>query len=318
MEPVEGATGTCRDGLVIVALLNDVGCQLVGNGNFALGSLAQRYAECVANTVSKEGANACRTLDSAIFALACLSHAEVKGEGHLLLTHYGAKQAHAAHHHYRIAGLNGDYDVLEILLHANAQEFHATLYDALGGIAVTAHNTVGKRPMVYAYAKRRSVFATNIKQTREALFEALEFGCIFLVRIFQRLERTSGIYVITRVDAHLLYHRCGNICHIGVEVYVCHERICESRLVECLADGFKSACLNRTLGSETHIIASRLNDCATLRNATLCVGRGSGGHTLNTDGVATAKRTVANHYFMRFARCVIEEFRTAMEVAHSE
>ena len=232
----------------------------------------------------------------------------MKGEGHLLLAHYGAKQAHAAHHYYRVAGFNRDYDILEILLHTNAQELHAALYDALGRISVTAHNAVGKRAMIYAYAKRSSVFATNVQEAREALFQALEFGSIFLVRIFQRLERTSGVHIITWVDAHLLNHRSCHICHIGVEMHVSHERIRKSRLIERLTDGLKSACLNRTLGSETHIIASRLNDCATLRNATLCVGRGSGGHTLNTDGVATAKRTVANHYFMRFARCVVEEF----------
>ena len=162
--------------------------------------------------------------------------------------------------------------------------------------------------MIYAYAKRRSVFATNVKQTREALLEALEFGSIFLVRIFQRLERTSGVHIITWVDAHLLNHRSCHICHIRVKMHVSHERIRKSRLIERLTDGLKSACLNRALGSEAHIIASRLNNSTTLRHTTLGVGRSSGGHTLNTDGVATAKGTVANHYFMRLARCVVEEF----------
>ena len=140
-----------------------IGGQLIGHGNFVLGSFAQTNANGIANTVSEKCANTCCTLDAAVLTFACLCHAEMKWEIHPLRLHDGAQKAHTAHHDHCVGRFDGDDNILEVFFLTNAQKLHAALHDALGRISVARHNTVAQRPVVYAYADGCVVGAADVE-----------------------------------------------------------------------------------------------------------------------------------------------------------
>ena len=74
--------------------------------------------------------------------------------------------------------------------------------------------------MVDAYADGCPVFLAYTEEATEALVQTGKFLSVFLVGIFQVLELSGWIYVVAGVDADFLDNGCGNVCHIGVEVYV--------------------------------------------------------------------------------------------------
>ena len=67
-----------------------MGGQLIGHGDFVLGSFAQTNADGVANTVGEQCSDTCCTLDAAVLTFACLRHAEMQREVHPLCLHDGA------------------------------------------------------------------------------------------------------------------------------------------------------------------------------------------------------------------------------------
>ena len=67
-----------------------MGGQLIGHGDFVLGSFAQTNADSVTNTVGEKCANTCCTLDAAVLAFTGLRHAEMQREIHPLCLHDGA------------------------------------------------------------------------------------------------------------------------------------------------------------------------------------------------------------------------------------
>ena len=69
-------------------------------------------------------------------------------------------------------------------LGANTQKFHAALHDARGRVAVAAHDAVGQAAVVHSDAHGRAVGATNVEKLHKAIFQARQFGGIFLVGVF--------------------------------------------------------------------------------------------------------------------------------------
>ena len=110
--------------------------QLAGHRYLGLGSLAQRYADGVAQSVGQQGTDAQGRLDASVLAIACLGHAQVQGEVHAFLFHDSHQQADRPHHDDRVRGLDGDDHVGEMLVYADAQELHARFYHALGRITI--------------------------------------------------------------------------------------------------------------------------------------------------------------------------------------
>ena len=80
---------------------------------------------------------------------------------HSFTLHGIDQQTHTTYHHHRVAGFDGHYHVLEIFLHTNAQELHATLHNTFRRISIAAHDAVAQRTVVHTNADGRAVLTAN-------------------------------------------------------------------------------------------------------------------------------------------------------------
>ena len=291
----------------MAAALRHVFCQMIRHGYFALGIFRKAHAQRVADAVGQQCADACRALDAPVLALAGFRNAEVKREIHALVRHSLAQQAHGAHHDHGVGGFYRNHRVLKSLSHANAQKFHATLHDALGRVAVAAHDAVGQRAVVHADAQRRAVGAADAEQFHEPLFESLQFLCVSLVGVFDMLEFPGRIYVVAGIDAHFLHNLRRHVCHVGVEMYVRHERRVEAFAAQCFLNLAQRLRLARALCREAHVVCARLDDGAALRGRSRRVGGRRGGHALNAQRVVAAERAVTDAHLVRLSRRVVKQ-----------
>ena len=210
----EGVSGTLRD------IVDEVAC----DGYLRLRLLAQTHADGVADAVGKQCADAHRTLDASVFALASLGHAEVERIVHVSLVHLGDEQAHGAHHDDGVRCLDAYHYVVELLLLADAQKLHAALDDAFRRVAVARHDAVGERTVVHADAHRGVVFAADVEEGHEAVLQLLQLVGILGIGVLNLLEHTRRVDVVAWVHAHLLGVQRSHVSHVGVEVYVGYER----------------------------------------------------------------------------------------------
>ena len=118
--------------------------QLTGYGNLTLWLFRERYTDGVANAFSEQGTDTHSTLDTTVLAFASLCDTKMQGIVHLLLVHGLDKQTHGGHHHHGIGSLDRDHHIIKVLALKNAEELHTTLNDTLGGVAITAHDSVGE------------------------------------------------------------------------------------------------------------------------------------------------------------------------------
>ena len=291
----------------MTAALRYIFCQMIRHGDFTLGIFRKAHAQRVANAVGQQCADACRALDAPVLALAGFRHAQMQREVHALVGHGLAQQAHGAHHDHGVGGFYRHHRVLKALSHANAQKFHATLHDALGRVAVAAHDAVGQRAVVHADAQRRAVGAADAEQFHEPLFESPQFLCVSLVGVFDMLEFPGRIYVVAGIDAHFLHNLRCHVCHVGVEMYVRHERRVEALAAQCFLNLAQRLRLARALCREAHVVCARLDDGAALCGRCRRVGGRRGGHTLNAQRVVAAERAVADTYLVRLSRRVVKQ-----------
>ena len=281
--------------------------QLIGHGNLALGLFTEADAQGIANAVAQEGTDAHRTLDAAVLALARFGHTEMEGIVHALGLHHVAEEAHTLHHHHGIAGLDADHDILEVFAFANAQKLHTALHDARGRIAIARHDTVGKAAVVHADTDGRSVLAADVKKLAETRLEAVEFGIVFFVGIFQVLEGACGVHIVARIDTHFLHDGGGHVGHTRVEVDVGHKGRGESFIAQGLADSGEVVGLNAALGGEAHEVAACTDDALTLGHTALGVGSGTGGHALQAQGIVATNIAALDMGHVGAARGIVEE-----------
>ena len=147
----------------------DIIHQFAGHGDFRFGRLAQGDADGVAQSVGQQGADAHGGLDASVLAVARFGHAQVQGEVHPLALHRVCQQAHGAHHHHRVRCLDGDDHILEVLVHADAQELHTRLHHAFGRVAVAGHDAVRQRAVVHADADGRVVLLADAEEGDKAV-----------------------------------------------------------------------------------------------------------------------------------------------------
>ena len=137
------------------------------------------------------------------------------------------------------------------------------------------------------------MFTADGEQLFEALFQACEFGGIFLVGVFQMLERAGRVDIVARIDAHFLHDAGRHVGHFRIEMHVGFD----------VAEVFG---LDGSLRGEAHIVASSLNDAHRLLHASRRVGCWEGGHALNAQRMVAAQRTVADAHLMRGPGMVIK------------
>ena len=218
----------------------------------------------------------------------------MQGVVHILLVHRLHQQTDGGYHHHGIRGLDADDHIVELFATEDAQELHATLDDALGGVAIATHDAVGKRAMINADAHSGVVHLTYIDKRYEFLFYLLEFSGILLVSIFQMLKRATWVNIVTWVDTYLLAIQRSHIGRMGSEVDVGHE----GRIV---AVGFQAdrnilhvLGLANALCGKAYQLAASIDDALGLSHRPLSiVGIGSS-HRLDADGVVATNGDVAH------------------------
>ena len=76
--------------------------------------------------------------------------------------------------------------------------------------------------MVHTDAHSSMVLLADVQKRHQLLLYLLQLGSILLVGIFQMLERTTRVYVVTRIDAHLLAILGSHVSDMCREVDVGH------------------------------------------------------------------------------------------------
>ena len=169
------------------------------------------------------------------------------------------------------------------------------------------HDAVRQRAVVHTDAQGGAVLTTDGEQLLEALFKALQFGGIFLGRVFQCLELAGWVHIVAWIDAHLLDNCCRYVGHGGIEVDVGHQRYVDALACQLLLDIFQIISLDGTLCRQSHQVCTRLDQALDLLYASCGVRRGTGGHTLQTDGLIATYGTALDLCFVRFSRGIIEK-----------
>ena len=120
------------------------------------------------------------------------------------------------------------------------------------------------------------------------------------------LEEAGRIYVVARIDAHLVGNGGSYIGHYGVEVYIGHQRHLTARLTKSFLDEAQVLCFLGALRGEAHILAPCSYDALSLCDAALGIhGRGVG-HALQADRVVTAQRRLPHMYLYGLATLIVE------------
>ena len=305
-EPVELGRSLGGNHHVAVALC-DIVNQMTCHGNLCLGLLGERHAYGVAYAVGEQCPYAHGALDASVLALAGLGHSQVQWIVHVLLVHLAHQQAHRAHHHHGVACLDGDDHIIELLLLAYTQEFHAALDDALGGVAISRHDAVGERAVVDTDAHCGVVCAADVEEGHESLLKSLELGGIFLVGVFYLLERACGVDIVSGVHPHLLGIEGCHVGHIGIEMHVGHEGSHDALGAQCGIDVLEVLCLAHALCGEAHVFSSCLDYPLGLCHRGFGVGGVGGGHRLNAHRVAAAQQHVAHGHGLRLDALIFEK-----------
>ena len=292
---------------IVAGTADNVRSKLIGHRDLALGLFTERYAQGVADTVGQESTDAGSALYASIFALTGFGDAEVQGIVHPLGLHGVAKQAHRTDHDGGIAGLDGDDHIGEVLALTDAQKLHAAFDDALGGVAITAHDAVGKRTVVHTDAQRRVVRTADGKQPAKPCLKAGKLGSILLVGIGQMFELPRRVDVVTGIDAHLFDDGCCDVGHVWIEVHVSHEGAVVACLVKAAANLAQVLGLARTLCGEAYVVCAGIEYAFALCDAGFSVHGRGGRHALQAERLVAAQRTVADVYLVGMAGLIVEE-----------
>ena len=150
------------------------------------------------------------------------------------------------------------------------------------------------------------MLAAYFEERNERLVDFLDFFAVFLIGIFQFLERACRIHKVAGVDSYLVgSHRCRKR-RFRVEVDVGNERLCIAVIVQALADDADVFRFAHSLSRQAHIVGPGIEDALALCDTSLRVEGGSGGHRLYADRVVTAKRNVADFNDRGFPSDVVE------------
>ena len=106
------------------------------------------------------------------------------------------------------------------------------------------------------------------------------------------LERTTRVYIVTWVDAHLLTIKGCHISSMGREVDIGHKGRLVTIGFQTGGDVLHVLCLTDTLGGEAHQLTTSIDDTFGLGYTTLGIVGIDGGHRLDTDGVLTANTDI--------------------------
>ena len=272
--------------------------QGVGHGNLVLRRLAEADTYGVANAIYEQGSNSHSALQTTVLSLAGFCHPEVQREGHPFGIHRFAEQAHRFNHHYGVRCLDADDDIIKVLAHTYAKELHTRFYDAFGGVAISAHDTVAQGAVVHSDAYGGAIFTTDVQEGYEPVFDLLQFGGIFLVGILQILELPRCIDIVAGVDAHFLTIARRDVGHGGVEVHVGHEGHVTASSPHAFADNPHVLGFAHSLRRQPHQLAASSGNRQDLLHTPVGVHRTRRAHRLHPHGILSSDADIANAHFV--------------------
>ena len=213
---------------------------------------------------------------------------------HILTIHRLYQQTDGLYHHHRIGGFDGDDDVVELLALENSQELHTAFNDALGGVAITRHDTVRERTVIHADTYSGMVFTTDIQERHQLPLNLLQLSRILLIGILQMFESAPWVYIVARIDTHLLTVQCRHIGRMGREMDVSYQWLCVSVSLQTSRDMLHILCLTRALRREAHQFATGVDDTFGLCHTAFSIVGIHRRHRLYADRVLPADADVAH------------------------
>ena len=171
---------------------------------------------------------------------------------------------------------------MKIPLYAYPQEFHYRFDHACGGIAVTAHDAVAQRTVVYAEAYGHTAVVAEFEKGNEACTDFFYFGGVFAVGVGQGTERTSGVNEVAWIDAYFLDFLGGGEGGVGIEMYVGHERSVDAAFAKFTAYFTEIAGMAHALSCQTDYVCSGRSYAFALGHGGFGVERGCICHRLQT------------------------------------
>ena len=157
--------------------------------------------------------------------------------------------------------------------------------------------------MVHSDAHGRVVLLTDIEEGHELRLDLLEFGGIFLIGIFEVLERTSGVDIVARIDAYLLAVEGCDIGCMGREVDIGHEGCRIAVGLQACRDVLHVLGLTNALGGEAYEFATSIDDALGLGHTALCVICVYRSHRLDADGVGASDADIPDTGFTANSSC---------------
>ena len=217
----------------------------------------------------------------------------MEGIVHILAIHGLDKEAHGGDHDNGVAGLDADDDIVEMLALTDAQELHAALDNALGGVAIARHDAIGQGAVVDTDADGGVVLLADVEEGHELGFYLLQLGSILGIGVFEVLEGAPGIDIVARIDAYLLAILGCDIGDMGGEMDIGNKGGGIAVGLEACGDVLHIFCLAGALGGEAHEFATGIDDALGLCHTALGVVGIDSGHGLDADGVVASDGDIA-------------------------
>lgn len=147
--------------------------------------------------------------------------------------------------------------------------------------------------MIDTQTDGRAMCTADVEEGHQPVVYLLHLGSIRLVGVGEMAEGAGRIDIVAGVNAHFLYIEGGDISHMGIEVYIGHQRRGNAFCPQGSMDVPEVLRLTHPLRGKPHILTARLHDASSLRHTGLRVISRGGGHGLHADGVLPAQRRVA-------------------------
>ena len=284
----------------------DVIHQFTGNRDFGFGSLAQRYTNGISQTVGQQCADTQGGFDTSVFTVSGFRHSEMQRESHAFLFHDSDQQPDGLYHYDRIGGLYRNDNIREMFFNTDTKKFHAGFYHSFRSIAVARHDTVGQRSMVHPDTDSSMILFADIQERDKTVTDFLYFLRILFVCIFQFLKSTRSIYVVARINPHLLGILSRHISYLGIEMHIGNQRHHVPLTAQADIDVHQIFGLLDALRCQADILATRIHNSLGLVHTSLCILRRRVGHRLDTNRIGAAQRYSPNIYFCGFSSKIIE------------
>ncbi len=231
-------------------------------------------------------------------------------EVNIFLVHTIHQQSHCLGHQQRVGSFHRDHDIVESLLHGDAQVLHAGLHHPLGGIAISTHDPVGEGAVVHTDAYGGTMLLADIQEGYHLGSNLIHLPCILLFSVLQFGKGLLLVDEVPRVDAHLLGHRCRHQGSTGIEVDIGRKRGIIPLLTQLPVDVAQVIRFTDSLCGEPYQVGTGGYDPLALGYAALGIACIGVGHRLHNHRKVPPHGNAPHRYIDRGTTFVIEKIHS--------